>query len=163
MKSITMLKKIIISLCFILPVLFIACENPEPENPGPENPGETTPEDRFIAVGANGTIMYSDDYGQSFTTVDSGTTEILRDVAADDAGHVAAVGYNGTVLYSSDYGLTWNAGTVSTIRKPNSPAIKNIVFSQLHSCGPMNPAPIRIRNNNPPAIIDKRRRLNENN
>ncbi len=100
-------------------------ETPEEETPEEETPNEETPEDpdppsqtaesRFIAVGGSGTILYSDDYGATWTGATSGNTEVLRDAACDEDGNCVVVGYDGIVLYSEDKGLTWDEGSVQTI------------------------------------------------
>lgn len=84
-----------------------ACDPPltGTQNPNPQPVG------RFIAVGTGGTVIYSDDFGATFTPVTSKTSETLRDVASDGQGHCVAVGYDGTAIYSDDHGLTWNNGS----------------------------------------------------
>jgi photosystem II stability/assembly factor-like uncharacterized protein len=69
---------------------------------------------RFVAVGANGTIIRSSDGGASWEPMASGSEEILQSVAWDDAGLFVAVGGNGTILSSSDGGDTWQAGNSGT-------------------------------------------------
>ncbi len=76
------------------------------ENPDPQDPDTS----RFISVGSNGAILYSDDFGESWTGVQSGSTEVLRDAESDSNGRWVAVGYNGTFLYSSDNGISWDEG-----------------------------------------------------
>ena len=88
--------------------VFVNCDPPTNEPPV----GPTDPVDRYIAVGNAGCIIYSDDYGETFTAVTSGTSVALRDVASDGHGHCVAVGDGGTVVYSDDYGITWHPGTV---------------------------------------------------
>lgn len=63
---------------------------------------------RFIAVGANGTVIYSDDGATTWSTVaDSGTTEHLKTVMCDPQGRcVMAGGDNGTCIVSDD-GEEW--------------------------------------------------------
>jgi len=96
-------------------ILISACTNAI----GPELEGTPPESERYIAVGVSGTILVSDDNGATFTPVTSGTTEVLRGVAADNTGHCVVVGMNGTVLYSDDYGNTWDTGSVSTINTIN--------------------------------------------
>ncbi len=107
-------------LCMVfITGLFLSCDTGGGTPPGDPVPDEN---ERFLAVGGNGTIIYSDDNGVTFTAVaDSGTEAVLRGAAADDQGHCVAVGYDGTFLYSADYGVTWHAGTVN----PN-PTINNV-------------------------------------
>ena len=112
----------IVSIFFIcLLSIIVSCDRgiisdlpeiaPEPESPSEDpDPQEPSDHSRFIAVGSNGTILYSDSFGESWTAVQSGTTEILRDAESDSQGNWVAVGYNGTFLYSSDDGITWNEG-----------------------------------------------------
>jgi photosystem II stability/assembly factor-like uncharacterized protein len=62
--------------------------------------------ERIIAVGQQGLIMLSDGHGE-WRAVDSGTSERLLDVSANEAGFAVAVGAFGTVLASSDRGDSW--------------------------------------------------------
>ncbi len=61
---------------------------------------------RFVASGANGTVLTSDDRGTNWTLRATPTTNFLSGAAADANGYVA-VGANGTILTSSD-GVAWN-------------------------------------------------------
>lgn len=59
-------------------------------------------------AGANGTLLYTDDGGQSWAPQPVPTTADLRSVATQDAGPVFVVG-NGVFLVSSDTGAHWAA------------------------------------------------------
>jgi hypothetical protein len=82
----------------------------------------TAGNNRFVAVGDDGLIMYSDTAApdSNWSVATSGTTEHLYGVCADASGVVVAVGANGTVLRSTDAGVTWAAaavpGTTRTMR-----------------------------------------------
>lgn len=65
-------------------------------------------EDRFVAVGNSGLITTSLD-GNTWTTMNSGTTERLRDVIYSGTKYVA-VGENGTIVTSSD-AVNWTLQT----------------------------------------------------
>ena len=60
------------------------------------------------AVGASGTVRYSDDSGASWTNGDSGTSNDLYDVAAISSTKAVAVGEGGTVLRTTDGGDSWS-------------------------------------------------------
>lgn len=67
---------------------------------------------RFIAAGCNGTILYSDDTGSTWTSVDVNTDSHLNSVAYGD-GTLVAGGINSVpqgnidTCYSTDHGATW--------------------------------------------------------
>ena len=68
----------------------------------------------LVIVGSGGTILRSDDAGETWKQIDSGTMQHLHDVAFHDVLHGIAVGMWGTVLVTQDGGRTWtreNAGT----------------------------------------------------
>jgi photosystem II stability/assembly factor-like uncharacterized protein len=79
---------------------------------------------RFIAVGDNGTILLSQDDGQSWSRQDSGTTEELRGVAFGDSRFVV-VSVEGQILTSAD-GTTWTPG-VSWL----DPSLYSVHYSSL--------------------------------
>jgi len=60
---------------------------------------------RYVAVGARGTVLLSDD-GASWTQVETPTRSTLTAVAAIDA-QVWAVGHDGMILHSADAGMHW--------------------------------------------------------
>lgn len=74
---------------------------------------------RAIAVGGNGTILYSDDFGKTWTSVNSGTTSILRAAAHSKSGRWVVSGYDGAVRYSTDKGLTWTGADSKTTNRLN--------------------------------------------
>jgi len=61
-----------------------------------------------IAVGWNGVIIRSTDAGNSWTQVNSGTTDYLWDVKFIDSRRGFIIG-SGTLLYTTDRGATWSA------------------------------------------------------
>lgn len=63
--------------------------------------------DRMWAVGKNGTILCSDDGGDSWAVQDGGTSEHLYAVYAYDVDVAWVVGANGKILYTSDGGINW--------------------------------------------------------
>jgi photosystem II stability/assembly factor-like uncharacterized protein len=60
-------------------------------------------------VGEEGTILYSNDGGKTWTRQQSGTTKNLFKVAAIDAQTAAAVGADGTILHTTDGGAHWQS------------------------------------------------------
>jgi len=60
-------------------------------------------------VGEEGTILYSDDGGKTWTKQQSGTGKNLFKVAAIDSQNAAAVGADGTLLHTSDSGAHWQS------------------------------------------------------
>src|SRR3989304_9248905 len=69
---------------------------------------------RGIAVGYYGAILISEDGGNQWKQVPSGTKELLASLSFPEASHGWAVGNMGTILATSDGGLTWkpqNSGT----------------------------------------------------
>ena len=72
-----------------------------------------------LAVGDGGEILRSEDGGDAWESVTSGTESGLTSVAWGDGPMVVAVGAKGTVLVSRDDGKTWAASTV-----PASPDLR---------------------------------------
>lgn len=71
---------------------------------------------RGIAIGYYGAILVSEDGGNQWKRVPSGTIELLASLSFPDASHGWAVGNNGTILATSDGGLSWkpqNSGTAN--------------------------------------------------
>lgn len=71
-------------------------------------------EKRGIAVGYYGTILVSEDNGNKWKQVPSGTKELLASLSFPDTDHGWVVGSNGVILATCDGGLTWkpqNSGT----------------------------------------------------
>jgi len=62
---------------------------------------------RQIAVGYYGTILLSEDGGDTMSQVPSSTKELLVCLCFPDADHGWVVGDNGTILATSDGGRTW--------------------------------------------------------
>ena len=90
-----------------------ASEDPVPE-PSPSRPDlfsvAASPDGSLaIAVGSGGTVLTSDDNGESWTERDSRSSATLFSVAFDaSTARAIAVGDRGTVLTSSDNGATWS-------------------------------------------------------
>lgn len=74
---------------------------------------------RAIAVGSNGTILYSDDFGVTWHSTSSGTSNILRAAAQSQNGRWVIVGYNGTALYSTNDGINWTVSNSNTTNHLN--------------------------------------------
>ena len=66
----------------------------------------------FVAVGASGTILTSDN-GTTWTSRTSGTSVTLQNVTYGNSLFLA-VGESGTILTSSDNGTTWTSRTSGT-------------------------------------------------
>ena len=56
-----------------------------------------------LAVGDKGTILYTENFGESFLSMNSGTTENLNDVDFGDCSNVYVVGDKGTFIKSSNF------------------------------------------------------------
>jgi photosystem II stability/assembly factor-like uncharacterized protein len=67
-----------------------------------------------IAVGENGTIVRTDDGGDTWTPASSGTAEHLVGVDFADPLNGTAVGYSGTILRTTDGGATWTPQSSGT-------------------------------------------------
>lgn len=65
----------------------------------------------IFIVGDRGSAYRSDDTGETWTELDTGTTQGLRGVFTYSGTDIWAVGTAGTVLFSSDSGDTWTAQT----------------------------------------------------
>lgn len=67
------------------------------------------------AAGANGTILRSDDGGQSWALSPSGTTNTLSAMQAFDAMNITVAGEHGTILQTSDGGIGWTDRSIVTL------------------------------------------------
>ena len=72
--------------------------------------GITYGNNTFVAVGDDGTVRTSSDYGATWDNGTRGTTKDLSEIAYGNSTFVA-VGQSGTHLYSRDDGATWDNGT----------------------------------------------------
>lgn len=63
--------------------------------------------DALFAVGESGTVLYSDDGGDTWRDGDSGVSEDLYDVSAISGTKAVAVGESGTVIRTTDGGENW--------------------------------------------------------
>jgi photosystem II stability/assembly factor-like uncharacterized protein len=66
------------------------------------------------AVGANGTILTTNNYGNIWVTQSGGTSNLLNSVYFTSANTGYAVGVNGTILQTNNAGFTWTAQTSNT-------------------------------------------------
>jgi len=73
---------------------------------------ETLAGDHVFAVGASGTILYSDDDGTTWSSHTSGTTKNLYGVWGTASNNVYAVGASGTILKYN--GTSWSSQTSGT-------------------------------------------------
>lgn len=62
---------------------------------------------RLVAVGEQGTIIWSDDQGEQWQQADVPVSVLLTAVAFADSNNGWAVGHDGAILRSSDRGETW--------------------------------------------------------
>jgi photosystem II stability/assembly factor-like uncharacterized protein len=69
----------------------------------------------IVAVGHQGTIVRSEDAGQTWILASSTTSSDLRSVYGDGA-EFFAVGAGGTIVHSTDKGATWQAQTPPTTK-----------------------------------------------
>ncbi|NIO29693.1 MAG: T9SS type A sorting domain-containing protein [Candidatus Latescibacteria bacterium] len=81
--------------------------------------GVSMPDDSTVyAVGGGGTILRSNDGGDTWVQLVSGTGSSLRAVHFIDADHGTAVGNGGTILHTSNGGATWTpqvSGTTESL------------------------------------------------
>ena len=63
--------------------------------------------DRFFAAGQRGHILYSDDYGDSWTQANVPVRSAILDIHFPSPEKGWAVGHSGVVLHSSDGGKNW--------------------------------------------------------
>lgn len=107
---------------------------------------------RAIAVGSNGTILYSDDFGKTWSSTNSGTTSILRATAQSQNGRWVVVGYDGTALYSTNNGIGWSAANSQTTNRLNG--IASFGADDFIAVGePSNFDPYGITWSNPPGRL----------
>lgn len=64
-------------------------------------------EDHLWVVGENGLIRYSENGGNTWTTLNSGISATLNDVCFSDLNNGIIVGLGGTILSTSNGGLSW--------------------------------------------------------
>lgn len=74
------------------------------------------------AVGANGTIVNSSDYGKNWSLPHSSGTTVTLNAVAGSAEGIWVAGENGTLLFSAD-GLTWTSVESGTTANLNSLAL----------------------------------------
>ncbi len=65
--------------------------------------------ERLVAVGDRGIVLLSDDQGQHWREVRSGTDELLTGVIFPTPTEGWAVGQDATILHSADAGATWQS------------------------------------------------------
>jgi photosystem II stability/assembly factor-like uncharacterized protein len=65
--------------------------------------------DRLVAVGDRGIVLLSDDEGEHWREVHSGTDELLTAVLFTNAHDGWAVGQDATILHTADAGATWQS------------------------------------------------------
>lgn len=65
-----------------------------------------------VAVGRNGTVLYSDDSAKTFQAASVPTTNGLEAVAVDENGRFLVGGNDDHTYYSEDGGKSWTAGKV---------------------------------------------------
>lgn len=70
----------------------------------------TSPQPHWVAVGANGSVVYSSDQGQTWQAGNTGTAVHLYGIAYTGNNRWVAAGISGTTLISTDGGQTWFAG-----------------------------------------------------
>jgi len=64
-------------------------------------------ESRLIAVGEQGTVIYSDDSGQQWQQADVESSVLLTAITIADQHNYWAVGHDGVLLHSGDQGASW--------------------------------------------------------
>lgn len=70
--------------------------------------GVALSDDAIYAVGEDGTVLYSDDDGDTWNDGDSDVSVDLYDVAAISSTRAVAVGASGAVIRTTDGGDSWN-------------------------------------------------------
>lgn len=73
--------------------------------------------DRWLVVGQQGLIRYSDDRGESWTAANEPTEKRLMAVSSNESGVMAAVGENGTALLSGDGGEQWDIAELGELAR----------------------------------------------
>src|SRR5260370_12752822 len=88
-----------------------------PQTSGPTSPilGLSFVNSTGTAVGDNGTILRTTDWGETWTAQSSGTTHYLIGVSLVDESIGTAVGYQGTILRTTDGGTTWTPQDSGTL------------------------------------------------
>lgn len=64
--------------------------------------------DRFFAAGHRGHILYSDDFGETWSQASVPVRSAILDIHFPTPNDGWAVGHSGVILHSSDRGETWN-------------------------------------------------------
>jgi photosystem II stability/assembly factor-like uncharacterized protein len=75
-------------------------------------------------VGEEGTVLHSDDGGQTWTPQKAGTTKNLFKVAVVDDQTAVAVGADGTIVRTTDGGSTWE-----TLKSPKMIGLYDVTFT----------------------------------
>jgi photosystem II stability/assembly factor-like uncharacterized protein len=75
---------------------------------------------RAWACGENGRIVWSNDYGETWDSLPSGTKVNLRDICFVNITHGWTVGDSGKILGTTDGGLTWNPQVSGTTKNLTS-------------------------------------------
>lgn len=79
---------------------------------------------RMWAVGANGNIFYSTDFGKTFSKLTSNTSNTLLSVSINDKYGIIT-GEKGCILISNDAGLTWKVNSPGTSKYLKSTLFDN--------------------------------------
>ena len=82
---------------------------------------------RFVVVGESGKIMLSDDQGETWRQVQSGTARHLWSVAFADSLRGVAVGNVSTALRTTDGGETWQRISLPVV--PRTLSLSNVILS----------------------------------
>ncbi len=110
--------RVLITLFVLLPLTLFSQEGWIWQNPLPQ--GNTLNDVYFVdsntgwQVGEAGTILFTDDYGESWTRQVSGTTDDILGVTFIDSNHGWAVGENGLILHTNNGGNDWSAQSSGT-------------------------------------------------
>jgi photosystem II stability/assembly factor-like uncharacterized protein len=86
----------------------------------------------FVAVGSSGTIARSDDYGATWSAIQSNTINNINDVSLSAGNRGYIVGDNGLLRTTNDQGQTWtvlNSQTNKRLNAVHSKGADTVVFA----------------------------------
>ncbi len=107
------------------------------EAPEPDLYGVVARGDRIWAVGYWGTVLRSEDAGQTWTAVQTPTHTTLYGVSFADDRHGWAVGARGAVLRTTDGGASW---TLQTVRLTDDEGSARALDTHLFGVAAVSPA-----------------------
>jgi photosystem II stability/assembly factor-like uncharacterized protein len=105
----------LLALLIVLPSALFAAEWVEQDEGTIQGyRGITHSNDHLIAVGNSGSIVYSEDLGETWIESDGITSVWWLDVTTDADGNAVVVGESGVYAISEDGGVTWTSSSLSS-------------------------------------------------